>query len=185
MVSHSNIPVDQKGPVCIKRFRRSVKVMCQIWGVIATICCAKHASQPFMCRTTVKEALPPVRSFAMFFPEVRFVTRFLPLENLLFFFLFTLFTSRSSRLSVFLSLSSLFICYSSGSFLCFSCAPCLMFIIRCKISNFGDDSTFVPSSAFCFLPGIHSTNQPIQSSKPRPVSQPIQRSDQHRWLYLS
>ena len=52
---HSNSRVDQKGSVCIKRFRRSLKVMCQIWGVIASICCAKHASQPFMCRATVKD----------------------------------------------------------------------------------------------------------------------------------
>ena len=54
-VSHSNIPVDQKRSVCKKRFRRSLKMMCQIWGVIASTCCAKHASQPFMCRATVKD----------------------------------------------------------------------------------------------------------------------------------
>ena len=185
MVSHSNIPFDQKKPVCIKRFRRSLRVMCQIWGVITTICCAKHASQPCMCRT-VKEALRPVRSSAMFFPESPVCNTFpSPWKPSIFVFLFTLFTSRSSRLSVFLSRSPFLICYSSSSFLCLSCAPCLMFIILCKIWSFGDDSTFVPSSALCFSPGIHSTNQPIQSSQPRPVSQPIQGSDQHRWLYLS
>ena len=46
----------KKGSVCKKkRFRRSLKMMCQIWGVIASTCCAKHASQPFMCRATVKD----------------------------------------------------------------------------------------------------------------------------------
>ena len=53
MVSPCNIVLNQKKSVCIKRTRRSLEVMCQIRGVIASILCAKQAFQPCMWRAMV------------------------------------------------------------------------------------------------------------------------------------